>query len=718
MAPKKTPQPKNAALISKIKASLDRQKQFEEEQLRLIEEERKKMIEDERLIKEQLRIDELEKEKKIEFEKENKKKIKEECEYNKKIEIIERLNRGYNNSQNGTMSDSLNGSLNESQSDFQNNIINGSQSDFQNNTINGSRSDTYRAPISCVIGHVDAGKTTLLDYIRNTNVQLKEERGITQLLGATFLPNANMGFDNKFDGILFLDTPGHEQFVSMRNRGTSICDIAILVVNITSGLEKQTIDSIRSLVSQKCPFVVALNKIDKLYDWSSSDDTTLDIHTLIQSQKDYVISEYNMRCNQILLELAECGINAKMYYDNLEMNKYVSIVPISAITGAGINNLLKLMLHLVEKYMKKNMLKTNLELNCVIMEMTLVTGFGITLDIILVNGILKKGDKIVLCGTDGNVIITKIKKLLIVTPNGGYLEKNSIHGSMCIKIVADNLDNVMLGSRLNVINDGDNETEICNDIISDYKGMLSKIVKDSTGVIVQCSTLGTMESLLNCLCNDDLKVPICSMNIGTVHKKHLAGILKEKGEKYSVLLALGVDITDDALEMANKNGIKIISSKIIYELLDKFKIHIKEYTAMLKEKNSKIAIFPVKLEILQGIRCESKDKTMILGCKVIDGQLRIGTKLIYKQLKVGTVICMQKNKINISNSVAKIGDELAIELNGQCDVVMGRHIDVKTIINSEISRESINALKESFRDCMTENDWKLIIELKKEQKIN
>jgi translation initiation factor 5B len=229
--------------------------------------------------------------------------------------------------------------------------------------------DELRCPIVVIMGHVDTGKTKLLDKIRKTNVQEGEAGGITQQIGATFFErktletqtarlNETEKVELKVPGMLVIDTPGHESFTNLRSRGSSLCDIAILVVDLMHGLEQQTIESLTMLTKRGVPFVVALNKVDRCYGWKTHKDTP--IREALKDQPEGTISEFRSRCADAKLQLQEQGINSNIYWemgdDDWSNSDFIPLVPTSAITGEGVQDLLLLLCQISQRKLTEHVI--------------------------------------------------------------------------------------------------------------------------------------------------------------------------------------------------------------------------------------------------------------------------------------------------------------------------------------------------------------------------
>merc|ERR1719427_356036 len=390
--------------------------------------------------------------------------------------------------------------------------------------------DKLRAPVVCVLGHVDTGKTKILDKLRRTNVQDGGAGGITQQIGATNVPISVIqeqckmvqGFAEsplRLPGLLIIDTPGHESFSNLRDRGSSLCDIAILVVDIMHGLEPQTIESLNLLKKKKTPFVVALNKIDRLYEWKPNRHK--DVREVIASQPDNTRLEFLKRKDEVILGLAEQGLNAALFYENPDPEDYISLVPTSAHSGDGMGNLMASLVDMSQSFLAKRLSYTE-ELQATVLEVKAIGGFGTTIDIVLVNGRLKFGQTIVLAGTDGP-IVTTVKALL--TPakmqdlrvKNQYIEHKEIVAAQGVKIAAKDLEKTIAGLSVRVANHPD-EVEILKEACErDLSSALNAIKLKPLGVFVQASTLGSLEALLEFLKTS--KIPYAGVRIGPVVRK-------------------------------------------------------------------------------------------------------------------------------------------------------------------------------------------------------
>ena len=586
--------------------------------------------------------------------------------------------------------------------------------------------ENLRSPICCVLGHVDTGKTKLLDKIRQTNVQEGEAGGITQQIGATYFPSEiikekteclNEKFEIKVPGLLIIDTPGHESFTNLRSRGSSLCNIAILVVDIMHGLEPQTIESLNLLRQKKTPFIVALNKIDRCYNWQTSPNGSyVDNY---EHQPAHVKKEFEERLRFVITSFAEQGLNAELYTRNSDMRRVVSLVPTSAITGEGIPDLLRLLVDLTQRMMSDKLMYLA-ELECTVLEVKVIPGLGTTIDAILSNGVLREGDTIILCGLNGP-IATTVRALLTPQPcrelriKSAYIHHKEVKASLGVKICGQDLDKAIAGSRLLRADPGDDIEELKEEVMEDLTDLLSKVDKSGTGVSVQASTLGSLEALLEFLRSS--KIPVSAINIGPVFKKDVmrAAVMLEHAREYASILAFDVRIEKEAEELAQELGVRIFRADIIYHLFDQFTAYMKDVQEKKKADLAPQAVFPCILRIVPNCVFNKRDP-IIMGIDVAEGTLKVGTPLCVPSKEfifLGKVSSIEINHKPVTS--AKKGQQVAIKI--ECPVyenprMFGRHFDLKDELVSKISRQSIDILKENFRNEMTKDDWALVIRLK------
>ncbi|XXG99279.1 hypothetical protein Hte_005616 [Hypoxylon texense] len=592
--------------------------------------------------------------------------------------------------------------------------------------------DNLRSPICCILGHVDTGKTKLLDKIRQTNVQEGEAGGITQQIGATYFPvdaikqktavvNPDGKFEFKVPGLLIIDTPGHESFSNLRSRGSSLCNIAILVVDIMHGLEPQTLESMKLLRDRKTPFIVALNKIDRLYGWKKVDNNGFQESLALQSKG--VQNEFKNRLEQTKLAFSEQGFNAELYYENKSMARFVSLVPTSAHTGEGIPDMLKLIIQLTQERMVGSLMYLS-EVQATVLEVKAIEGFGMTIDVILSNGILREGDRIVVCGVEG-AITTNIRALL--TPaimkelrvKSQYVHNKEVKAAMGVKISAPGLEGAIAGSRLLVVGPDDDEEDLEEEVESDLNKLFSRVATTGRGVSVQASTLGSLEALLDFL--KECKIPVANVGIGPVFKRDVVqcATMLEKSPDYAVMLCFDVKIDKEAQAYAEENGIKIFTADIIYHLFDAFTKHMDEQLEKKKEESKMLAVFPC---VLNTVAVFNKTSPIVIGVDVVEGNLRVNTPIAAVKanpttgakeiVSLGRVTSIERDHKQIP--ICKKGQPsvaVKIEMGGH-QPTYGRQLEEKDALYSLISRASIDTLKEFYRKEVSNDEWQLIIKLK------
>ena len=534
-----------------------------------------------------------------------------------------------------------------------------------------------------VLGHVDSGKTSLLDRIRGTGVQGREAGGITQHIGASFLPIETIKetcgalykkleqSETQVPGILVIDTPGHEVFTNLRSRGGSAADIAILVVDVNRGFQQQTNESLKILQTRKVPFVVALNKCDQISGWRKSE--TPFISQAIKEQDASIQTDLDQKLYDVVGTLSILGYQSEAFYRIKDFKSEIAIVPISARSGVGIPELLSVLVGLTQQYLQKRLNQEEKTTRGIVLEVNDEVGLGPTANIILIDGTIKKENSIVVAKRD-SVIVTKPKALLLPKPldemrdpRDKFKPVAQIDAAAGLKIASPELEGVLPGSTLYVASNNEEIEKFTKLIESEMKSVF--IDTETNGVILKCDTIGSLEAIVEMLRRS--QVPVAKADIGPVNRHDVveAKAIKEKDRHLGIVLAFNVKVLPDAKDESETNHIKVFEDKVIYSLIDNYNAWVEKDTA-----NEEDAIFseltPVsKFTFLKG-HVFRNNSPAVFGIRVDVGTLK--HKIPFMNMdgrKIGNIHQLQLDKKTVTS--AKTGDEVACSVQ---DVTIGRQI--------------------------------------------
>ena len=562
-----------------------------------------------------------------------------------------------------------------------------------------------RQPIVVVLGHVDSGKTSLLDQMRGTAVQSREVGGITQHIGASFFPieivkditgplYAQLAkSDSPVPGLLVIDTPGHEVFANLRMRGGSAADIAIVVADVNKGFEVQTVESIEILEKRKVPFVIALNKIDQIPGWNNT--KSIFISEQIKAQGGDMISTLDEKIYTVVGSLSKLGYNSEAFWRIKDFTKEVAIVPVSAAKNIGIPELMAVLVGLAQQYMTKKLERHEGETKGIVLEVKDELGLGPSANIILIDGVLKQGDRVVVAKRD-NAIVTKVKALLLPKPldemrdpRDKFRPVDNVVAAAGLKITSPELDGVLAGSPLYVLKDSEDEGRLRSLVESEIKAAI--IRTDSNGIVLRCDTIGSLEATVDLLRKD--KIPIQSADIGHITRRDVlaASAVKEKDRYIGVILGFNVRVLDEAEREASERGIKIFNEKIIYNLVRSYT----DWVSYQKEHEDSILfneISPVcKFQFLKGYVFRRNDPA-VFGAEILIGRLRQKIPVINENgKKIGSIHQIQEGGKNLSE--ASIGTQVAVSMK---EPVIGRQINEGDIFYTDLTSKEAKLLLESF----------------------
>ncbi|MCK4613410.1 MAG: translation initiation factor IF-2 [Thermoplasmata archaeon] len=552
-----------------------------------------------------------------------------------------------------------------------------------------------RQPIVSVLGHVDHGKTLLLDHIRSTRVAEREAGRITQHIGATEVPSdeihdicAPLLQGGKLDipGLLFIDTPGHNAFTTLRARGGALADLAVLVVDINEGLKPQSIESIHILKSYQTPFVIAANKIDLIWGYKSENRPFI---VNFDSQGERVKERFDELFYKLVGALSNEGINADRYDRITDFKRTFSIVPISAKTGEGIPDLLMVLGGLAQRFLEEHLTEEDTEApgEATVLEVKEEKGLGKTLDVILFKGKLKRDDAIVIGGKA--LTTTKVKAILkpkpmdeIRDPREKFSRVNEIYAAAGVKILAQNLENVVSGASLKVIRD--NLEEILEEV---RKESTAHVETDEQGIMIKADAIGSLEALAMELKSEGVK--IMSAEIGDISRKGIITCATNPDPMNRVLLGFNVRLLPDAVEELENCEMRVIQNNIIYKIVEDYIEWHREKKKEL-EAGSRIEVaYPAKFLFLPDHTFRIS-KPAVIGIRVLAGKIRPGMRLLRQDGRVfGRIRSIRSGDETLKE--AEMGKEVAIAVE---NATVGRQFRENDVLYIDIPAADARKLKE------------------------
>lgn len=548
-----------------------------------------------------------------------------------------------------------------------------------------------RSPIVCVLGHVDHGKTSLLDAIRGSAVAAKEAGAITQMIGASYLPREAiektsgpvmdiMKIKIGIPGLLFIDTPGHEAFTNLRERGGSIADMAILVVDVAQGFQPQTLESIRILKQCKTPFVVAANKIDLIHGWKKQG--TESFLKSFAKQPPHVQEAVDNKMYELMGALSTHGFDCDRFDRITDFKKQIAIIPLSAKTREGLSELLLLISGLSQRFMEKRLELGLGEGKGTVLEVKEEKGLGSTVDIVLYDGKIAKGDEIVYLTRDG-VKRTKVRALLEPNLAKGAKDKytylDNIEAAAGVKILAPDLDRTIPGSPLYVVRDFEEQKK-------EIEAQAEKLLFESgeEGVIVKADSLGSVEAILVLFKKYGIKVR--KADIGAITRTDVVGGEAVRGQnRYDgVIFGFNVEVMDEARAESESSGVPIIWSNVIYKFIEDYE----EWKAGEKEREKKELEaelpWPAKIKVLKGFFFRLS-KPAVFGIEVQEGKLRKGIRLMNAS---GADLGEIKGIQNEGKGIEEAASGLKVAISSD-DIVLGKDVREGDILYTAMGKGQV-----------------------------
>jgi translation initiation factor 5B len=579
--------------------------------------------------------------------------------------------------------------------------------------------DNLRQPIICVLGHVDAGKTTLLDKIRGSAVTSREVGSMTQHIGASFFPMETLkeicgalatGVSEKITvrGLLVIDTPGHSIFMNLRRRGGSVADLAILVIDVVRGFEPQTYESLSILKNRKTPFIVAANKIDAIPGWVHHPNMAF--RESFSRQDPAVRRQLDDLLYTLMGTFSRLGFKAERFDRVTSFTTTIAIAPVSAKTGEGIPELLAILIGITQQYMQAKLATSEGPARGTILEVKKEAGLGTTLDAIIYDGSLSRGDTIVVGGKE-TPITTKVRALLLPKPldemrdpRDKFTPVPSVSAAAGVKISAPNIDDAVSGAPIYAVGADESLDEIVAAVTEEVDSL--RIVADRLGVTLKTDTLGSLEAIVNELENNG--VPVRFADVGDVSRRDVveAAMIKRTAPFQGVILAFNVKLLPDAEAEARSQEVPVFQNNVVYRLIEEYHAWVEDERKAQVKREMASLIYPGKIRVLPGLVFR-KSKPAIFGVDVLTGKIQPRTALISVEGRnVGEVSQIQDEGQAISE--AGHGMKVAISVRG---ATMGHDFNEGDVLYVGVPEDHVKKFHAKYLTELSADDIQTLKEL-------
>lgn len=567
-----------------------------------------------------------------------------------------------------------------------------------------------RQPIVTVCGHVDHGKTSILDCLRQSCIQETEAGGITQKISFTLYPIEQLkkacplieksGIRLEIPGFLLIDTPGHAAFTNLRKRGGSLADLAVLVIDINEGIKPQTAEVIQILKHNKTPFLIALNKIDNISGWRSyAAGKDAGLKESIESQPQNVRQIFDERYMTLIGSLNSYRFDSDLFYKIDDFTKKIALVPTSAATKEGIPELIMMLCGLSQKYLADR-LKLSEEAKGVVLEVKKERSINY-IEAILYDGMLFKSDEIAVASFEGEPIISKIRILEEIEPLcSRFKSKEIVKASTGIRMQIVEKAEVLPGMPFLVYKG--NLEEIKEMFKKEISGSVSSMLKKQ-GIIAKAESLGSLEALLTLLNQNN--IPVMKAGIGNINKSDIisAKANLKINELDALIVGFNVSVDEDAREI--QENIPILTDEVIYKLIENTLEFRAEKRREIEKKRLMGMATLCKLEILHEYVFRNT-KPAIFGVRIDGGKLISGISLMDENgEKIGKIKNIQSENRSVQEAAEKM--EVAVSVPG---VNFERQLKNVKNLYSDISESQFRNFRKN-KDLLSASEMKILQEI-------